>query len=714
MVAYDKATGAAGKLRINVTITQNLAANQSTFAVSYQVICSSSATFANGKTWSADAAGVDNSGTFNINGVQTVTLWSTSRTFTHDGNGNLAAKTFSMTMGATGTSGLGGPTSHSVALTAPRIPKVPGAPGQPTFSGTTPTSTTIAWTGAARGHANIDRYEYQYDDNSTFTSPITVNAGNVLTKTQNDLLPGTVYWVKVRAHSGDGYGPFSTSNSFTTASGAAPGVVVEPSLNGQAATITLTPPPGGVPTAYRVERRLLGSGVVTPITAPSSPVLVSGLNPGSVYEWRAIAIVGTYESPASAWQEVQQPNPNTNPGDYFDGSTTDREDINFTWFGTVNNSTSEAVGLHPTGWMTFEEGAAEMFTVTGAVHRATGGIGPLGGAHSARVVFFSDTETWGFRSGTAEVAPGLAEAIPDTSYAGSISLISPRSKRLAAILRFFDSGGALLEQIVGPETWVPASPTPQRLTVTGISPLGTVGMAIQIIDVENDWVPWQGGDAIVMDTAIISRGAYGIPYFDGATPDADGYVFSWEGTANASPSYREGAAVDSAIVDPNCPPLPSPPRPPVIENDCIEDVLEWHRAWALLPASAAPTWLDAVPITKLRTGAGAERQVRVRFYANPFSRSIDQVDVNSYCAEQILTYIPPNTTVTLDGITSNALAQPRGASPSNINHLLYGTNGEPALWPVLSCGSPYYITVDVPADSTPGNLTFDLEMVVQH
>jgi hypothetical protein len=38
------------------------------------------------------------------------------------------------------------------------------------------------------------------------------------------------------------------------------------------------------------------------------------------------------------------------------------------------------------------------------------------------------------------------------------------------------------------------------------------------------------------------------------------------------------------------------------------------------------------------------------------------------------------------------------------DHLLYGTGGGPATWPVLGCNTSYLLALDVPTDAAQGNL----------
>jgi hypothetical protein len=108
---------------------------------------------------------------------------------------------------------------QSYALNVARIPEAPGKPGTPTFTNITPTGVTISWSAAARGHADIIEYQYQYDsDGATFPSPGSIRTGLSRSALRSDLSPGTQYWVRVRARNADGWGDWSTVATFTTPS----------------------------------------------------------------------------------------------------------------------------------------------------------------------------------------------------------------------------------------------------------------------------------------------------------------------------------------------------------------------------------------------------------------------------------------------------------------------------------------------------------------
>lgn len=164
------------------------------------------------------------------------------------------------------------------------------------------------------------------------------------------------------------------------------------------------------------------------------------------------------------------------------------------------------------------------------------------------------------------------------------------------------------------------------------------------------------------------------------------------------------------LIDPDCPPMPLPPRAPTIIDACAEDeVGSWVRHWVEIPADRVSAWAATVPLVTLTTSNEAIRQVRVRVHPNPFGWAADEIDPNGYCSEFIVSYLPPNSSVTLDGRLNRASAQVGGAAPVPASHLLYGTGGTPMSWPELSCGIPYVLTIDTPPTQN-DNLAIELSL----
>jgi hypothetical protein len=99
----------------------------------------------------------------------------------------------------------------------------------------------------------------------------------------------------------------------------------------------------------------------------------------------------------------------------------------------------------------------------------------------------------------------------------------------------------------------------------------------------------------------------------------------------------------------------------------------------------------------------------VRFTALPYAVPIDQIDPCNFCGEFLVSYIPPNSTLTVDGILSQATINVRDTGLQTAQNLLYGTDAGPVVWPTLSCEVAYVMTVDV----SPNEVTdFDVRLAL--
>lgn len=685
MAFVDKGTGQAGVMRIDFDGA----------TVRFYVYGGYSTTNSGGLTWSGTVNGVPVSGT---------TRWPQG-SYGAPGilfgawGANYGGQWVTFKLNATGTSGLGGPTELSMWVDRPWPTTVPGTPNTPSASAVTPTSMTLSWNIPGDGGLAIDQMLLRrFNPGGGYTDY--VNGGNVSSLNVTGLTPNTAYQWAVYAHNGNGYSGQSGVLSQGTLPATAPGMTVTPAISGQSASVALAPPGGasGV-TKYKVEYRT-GGGAATAVETTSPPVTISGLTPGTTYEWRASAFFGSYESPLSTWVPVIQPNPNTNPGDYFDGATAPRGDLTFSWASTANNSVSRANGVGVDGWSL--NGISR-----GALQRVTGG---RSGSYCARMLMLRNSTGPGtMQLGTERLnLTKMAEVEPGATYVGSIYVKPSRSQRLRATLTWYTSGGGLASPAttVGQEVVVTSTTSWTRLIASGPAPGDATYAAVIVEDVSGTGqTNWLSGEWLDADDAMISLSSL-FDWFSGDTPDVPAYDYAWLGAANASVSARFENVVSpiDLLADPDCPPLPLPPALPTIEADCIEEVGTWRRYTIGIPATEVRQWSSALPTLILRTGAAAERQVRIRYYANPDGLAPEMVTQDGWEAEQILTYIPALTEVTMDGVTQNVIAAVAGNAPISANRLLYGTGGVPASWPEMRCGVGYVVTMDVPLEAPAGNL----------
>jgi hypothetical protein len=184
-------------------------------------------------------------------------------------------------------------------------------------------------------------------------------------------------------------------------------------------------------------------------------------------------------------------------------------------------------------------------------------------------------------------------------------------------------------------------------------------------------------------------------------------------TINAIPPGPECVPSDELdpLIDPDCGPLPTPPRPPVILDECLPDLPYSQRLQYPIPEGFIPEWNEAVPVITIRSSAVQVRQVRLRFYPTPLGHPLSEVDPCSYCGEFVVSYLPAQTELVIDGTREVATALLPGGDSRNATQLLYGSDGKPFNWPVLTCGIPYIMTVDTAETGTP--VSVDLSLAVR-
>jgi hypothetical protein len=166
------------------------------------------------------------------------------------------------------------------------------------------------------------------------------------------------------------------------------------------------------------------------------------------------------------------------------------------------------------------------------------------------------------------------------------------------------------------------------------------------------------------------------------------------------------------VMDPDCPPIPAPPRAASPTSACLKDP-EWYEPWALsIPQEAIPLWTDTVPILTIRTGGTAARKVIVRFMPRPLStQAPEDLDPCSACGQFVIDYIPPNAAFILNGMDERAYIRQSGNVLTSGDHLLSGPTSDQLFeWPLMSCGSGYLVILDVASATIAG---FDLSIAVR-
>jgi hypothetical protein len=231
-------------------------------------------------------------------------------------------------------------------------------------------------------------------------------------------------------------------------------------------------------------------------------------------------------------------------------------------------------------------------------------------------------------------------------------------------------------------------------------------------DGDGGWVPTFSGDTLQIDDAMITL-RKAVSYFDGNTRDSSTTRYVWLGATNASASSKTPLTPIYAdpLKDPDKAAIPVAPKPPTILDPSLSPTDTWRRYWVQVQDSEVSPMLSMVPTLQIKTGGTAARLVRIRVFANP--NNLDPSDFStetSWVSEQIVSYIPANTTMMIDGVQERVWASVNGGASASADHLLYGTGGIPATWPVLSCGVGYLIAFDVPLDSPSDNIKVAVSM----
>ncbi len=154
MTDFTQNTGSGGQLKLSLTETSvNVAANQSTVHVVYQIFTPAGSFHLNNDIAVSLSGDVSYSANWSFNSSGGWhTIYDNSVTFTHDGNGQ---KSISVTanMGATGTSGVGGPSSvSSGTFNLSDIVQTPSAPGTPTGTRVNDGQLNLSWTNNSSTH----------------------------------------------------------------------------------------------------------------------------------------------------------------------------------------------------------------------------------------------------------------------------------------------------------------------------------------------------------------------------------------------------------------------------------------------------------------------------------------------------------------------------------------------------------------------------------
>lgn len=185
MVDYAVGTGSGGTLiiRDNGSLVQAIIKN------------TNGSTFVNGATWRVDLGGGAATGTFNINGSQEVVVWQSTVSSTVG---------MTLTMGATGTSGLGGPASVSATIQRATVPVAPTMLG---IDQVTHQAFRVRFSGNGNGGSAITQYQIGYGLNPSTPTNFVASGGT--TTINITAPPGSTVYAWARAANAVGWSGWS-------------------------------------------------------------------------------------------------------------------------------------------------------------------------------------------------------------------------------------------------------------------------------------------------------------------------------------------------------------------------------------------------------------------------------------------------------------------------------------------------------------------------
>lgn len=569
---------------------------------------------------------------------------------------------------------------------------------RPTLSEVQPNSARVSWT-VNGNSAGGPRWTLQRASNSGFTSGVvTYGETSQYNLTMNGLQPGTTYYLRVRGANSGGTGSWSSTATLTTPPGSAPTISVVTSPNGTSATATVGPA-GVSPSSYRVQWwRQDETGTIRTVQGATSTLQLTGLEPGTLYMARANVTVGAYTSPMSDWELFATPNPGAVTGEYFDGSSPSLSDLTYSWSATSHNSVSYARGQVP-----LNMAVASNIRAYGLPGQLVPGT-PAGRLMRIQRVANSANNAWvRYDSEGGQDIP--ASEVVTYTHSMYVRASHDMTVRIRMISR--GVGGNLLVDDADHEL---VANQITRIHKTTRTPPGTENIGTTL------WIMTAPPGAFLdIDGSMLSPGGL-LPFFDGDTQDTSANEYRWTGTPNDS--FSEHVSLPVSFVDyfedPSCPAPPAAPRPPQVENPCIEEVNVWRRYWVHINESLIKSHLDTLPTFTIISGALAEESVRIRIFENPDNLSIEEFQAEEWISEQILVNMPANARVVLDALTERASGSVNGSPWQSVDHLIFGSEGAPPTYPVLSCDTSYLVAFDVPVESMAGNLTFEAELVERY
>lgn len=207
-------------------------------------------------------------------------------------------------------------------------------------------------------------------------------------------------------------------------------------------------------------------------------------------------------------------------------------DYTYAWQGTVNNSVSYQRAPNISNWVA---------STTAVTHQSV--HNPVVGSKCGAIITKGAYGDGVFSNGISATA--------GTTYTSSIWIKTTSAHNLTGVIRFMDSGGSTLTDVIADVTASVPVGTWTRVSVTGTAPANTNSMMPmwRVYAAHTPTTYYVDGALVESLTALLS-------YFDGTTAASGDFTYNWSGTAHASTSNQRApilpqvtASRSSAVLD---------------------------------------------------------------------------------------------------------------------------------------------------------------------
>lgn len=156
---------------------------------------------------------------------------------------------------------------------------------------------------------------------------------------------------------------------------------------------------------------------------------------------------------------------------------------------------------------------------------------------------------------------------------------------------------------------------------------------------------------------------------------------------------------DLAIFDPACAVLPPPPAP-LVTIGCFCEPVAVYRHMIDLEDYPPELWGASTISARVRTGDRPLRNVALRLFARDGADCGDDYPACDVLSSLGISYVPPNSTLTVDGVRRRAFITLGDGSRHTATRFVFATSGSVFEWLDMACGGSYCLSIEADAFNT--------------